>query len=610
MSEEITAVARRRGGRSVVAAARQAERIPRLPVLRYGINPVTAVNDTQLDRIHAASMAILRDIGIEFRDETALHQWREFGAKVEGNRVRLSEEMVMGLIAKAPSRFTIHGRNPDHVAEIGPDTMTFATMQGAPCVRDLNGNRRASTLEDLRNFNRLTQALPGFHIAGGFTCEPTDIAVPWRHLEMIRTALLDTDLHFFGLATGKARSEDCVAMARLVHGAFMDDHAVMLAHISGNSPLVWDATMLEGLRVYAEAGQVVLLSPFVLGAANTPADVAATVAQLNAEALACLAYAQLVRAGTRMIYGQYTVSVSMKSGAPMSGMPEVTLMNVIIGQLARRYGLPWRTTASQASSKLFDAQSGYESATAMMSGATAGANLMMHAGGWDEAGLVCCMAKFVADIIASGQRIEVAHHLIGFTHIGAQHLDQKAVHFATFSEFHDRNLDAFFINRLAIRPKAATAHIHHMRGAGEKADQNLTFERGRDHCDVMQMPRPLPRVVGHIGIARKHVLAANLGNEMEDRFGHGVHVPRRAGNGLRQHPARRIEDARRQVARFAHRGRKGRAQQRHRLFFHHGNQAVPHHLHTDFLRCIGHLRPPFGSTRDCHRFASPHQRVR
>lgn len=397
MTDETLTLARRRGGRSVVAAARQAERTPRLGAIRYGINPVTAVTEAQLDRIHAASMRILREIGIEFRDETALRQWREAGAKVDGSRVRLTEAMVMGLIAEAPARFTIHGRNPAHVATISPETMTFGTMQGAPCVRDLDGNRRASTLEDLRNFNRLTQALPGFHIAGGFTCEPTDIAVPWRHLEIVRTSLLDTDLPFFGLATGQARSEDCVAMARLVHGAFMDDHAVMLAHISGNSPLVWDATMLEGLRVYAEAGQVVLLSPFVLGAANTPADVAATVAQLNAEALACLAYAQLVRPGTRMIYGQYSVSVSMKSGAPMSGMPEVTLMNVVIGQLARRYGLPWRTTAAQASSKLFDAQSGYESATALMSGATAGANLMLHAGGWDEAGLVCCMGKFVAD---------------------------------------------------------------------------------------------------------------------------------------------------------------------------------------------------------------------
>lgn len=419
MTEDTLHLARRRGGRSVLAAARKAERTPRLSVVRYGLQPVTAVTEAQLDRIHRASMAILRDIGIEFRDETALRQWREAGADVQGSRVRLEEAQIMELIAHAPARFSMRGRNAAHTVEIGPDTMTFGTMQGAPAVRDLNGTRRASTLEDLRNLNRLTQMLPGFHIGGGFTCEPTDIAVPWRHLEIVRSALVDTDLPFFGLATGQARAEDCIAMARIVHGAdFMAENAVMAAHISGNSPLVWDSTMLEGLRVFAEAGQVVLLSPFVLGAANTPADVAATVAQLNAEALACLAYAQLVRRGTRMIYGQYSVSVSMKSGAPMSGMPEVTLMNVIIGQLARRYGLPWRTTASQSSSKVFDAQSGYESAVAYMSGASAGANLMLHAGGWDEAGLVCCMAKFVAD---AEQNLLIAKYAQG---VSFDHFDE------------------------------------------------------------------------------------------------------------------------------------------------------------------------------------------
>lgn len=418
MTEDSLHVARRRGGRSVLASARLAERTPRLKTIRYGITPVTAVTEAQLDRIHAASMAILRHIGIEFRDETALAQWRAAGADVEGSRVRLREDMVMGLIAKAPARFEMHGRNGAHRVEIGPDTMTFATMQGAPNVRDLDGIRRASSLEDLRNINRLTQMLPGFHIAGGFSCEPIDIAVPWRHLEIVRASLVDTDLPFFGLATGQARAEDCIALARIVHGDFMKDHAVMAAHISGNSPLVWDSTMLEGLRVFAEAGQVVLLSPFVLGAANTPADVAATVAQLNAEALACLAYAQLVRAGTRMIFGQYSVSVSMKSGAPMSGMPEVTLMNVIIGQLARRYGLPWRTTASQSSSKVFDAQSGYESAVAYMSGATAGANLMLHAGGWDEAGLVFCLGKMVAD---AEQNLLIAKYAAG---VSFDHFDE------------------------------------------------------------------------------------------------------------------------------------------------------------------------------------------
>lgn len=398
MPEADAPVAKRRGGRSSVAAARLAEVQPRLSTITYGISPVEVVSEEQLERIHQASLGILREVGIEFRDEPALRQWKEAGADVKEQRVRLDGDLIMGLIAKAPSSFEMTSRDTSRRVRIGMDTMTFGTMQGAPNVRDLNGARRASTLEDLRNLNRLTQSLPGFHIAGGFTCEPTDIAVPWRHLHINHSSLVETNMPFFGLTTGQERAEDSIAMGRIVHSReFMNQNAVMAGHVSGNSPLVWDATMPEGLRVYAQAHQVVLLSPFVLGAANTPADIPATVAQLNAEALAALAYTQLVAPGAKMVYGQYSVSVSMRSGAPMSGMPEVTLINAVIGQLARRYGLPWRTTASQSSAKTFDAQSGYEFAVAYMSGASACANLMMHAGGWDEAGLVCCMAKFVAD---------------------------------------------------------------------------------------------------------------------------------------------------------------------------------------------------------------------
>ncbi|RJT24187.1 trimethylamine methyltransferase [Mesorhizobium waimense] len=389
---------RRRGGRTSLMAARGAEKTPRLSTINYAIKPVEAVSADQLERIHLASLAILREIGIDFRDETALRQWREVGADVRGERVHLEPDMIMGLISKAPRSFELRSRDPDQRVTISQETLTFGTMQGAPNVRDVNGVRRSSTMEDLRDVNRLTQMLPGFHVAGGFTCEPTDIAVPWRHLHINRSSLVETNLPYFGLTTGQQRAEDSIAMARIAYGEeFMKSNAVIIGQISGNSPLVWDATMLEGLRVYAEANQVVLLSPFVLGAANTPADVAATAAQLNAEALAGLAYTQLAVPGTKMIYGQYSVSVSMRSGAPMSGMPEVSLLNVLVGQLARRYGIPWRTTASQSSAKTFDPQSGYESAIAYMSGATAKSNLFLHAGGWDEAGLVCCLAKFVAD---------------------------------------------------------------------------------------------------------------------------------------------------------------------------------------------------------------------
>ncbi len=388
----------KRRGRDRRKTQRETEVTPRLSTIRYGIKPVELVSADELERIHQASLMILKEIGIDFRDEVALAQWKDAGADVRGERVHLEGDLIDTLLAKAPERFEVTGRGADSRFEVGVDTVSFIPMQGPPNIRDLDGTRRFSTIGDLRRINKLVQMSPGFHMASGFACEPTDIAVPWRHLHIVHSNLVETDLAIFGLATGQERAADCIAMARLVYGAdFMNENAVIMGHISGNSPLVWDATMLEGLREFVQAGQAVVISPFVLGAANTPADVVATVVQLNAEAIAGLAYSQLVRPGAKCIYGQYTVSVSMKTGAPMSGMPEVNQMNGIIGQLARKYNIPWRSTASQASSKVFDAQSGYESATSYMAGITANANFMIHAGGWDEAGMVHCLNKLVAD---------------------------------------------------------------------------------------------------------------------------------------------------------------------------------------------------------------------
>ena len=388
----------KRRGRGSRKRAREEAVTPRLSTIRYGIKPVEVVSDDQLEAIHQASLRILTEIGIDFRDEVALEQWSDAGADVQGERVHLDSEIIEPLMAKAPDRFELTGRGANTNFELGVDTVSFCPMHGAPNVRDLDGVRRGSTIQDLRDINKIVQSSPGFHMASGFACEPMDIPIPWRHLHINHSAFVETDLPVFGMVTGEERSLDTVAMAEIVYGnEFLQDNVVMMGHISGNSPLVWDSTMLEGLRVMIENGQGALLSPFVLGAANTPADVVATVAQLNAEAIACIAYSQLVRPGAPVIYGQYSVAVSMRSGAPMSGMPEVSLINGIVGQLARRYGVPWRTTASQASAKEFDAQSGYESATSYMAGVTANCNFMLHAGGWDEAGMVHCMAKLAAD---------------------------------------------------------------------------------------------------------------------------------------------------------------------------------------------------------------------
>ncbi len=385
-----------RSGRAARLRDQSAVR-PRLAPVLSRLNPVEVVDAEAVERIHDASCAILEEVGIEFRDPIALNHWREIGAEVAGERVRIDRAMLMELIAKAPADFYVEGRGASSGFTMGGNTTVFCPMTGAPFTRDLDGVRRSTTETDVINFARLTQACPSFHMAGGFTCEPMDIAVPHRHLVMMRHHLVETDLPLFGIGTSRERAEDCIAMARIATGDLMENAVAIWMHASGNSPLVWDQAMMDGARAFADAGQAVLCSPFVLAAANTPADVAATIAQVNAEALAAIAYTQLYRPGTPTVYGQYTVSISMQSGAPMAGTPEVALITSVIGQLARKYRLPWRTTANHASSKSFDAQSGFEGAAAMMTGINAGANLMLHAGGWDEGGLVICYGKFIAD---------------------------------------------------------------------------------------------------------------------------------------------------------------------------------------------------------------------
>ena len=395
--EEVKAKRRGRASRQSDLSSKK-KNVQYLGALKNRLPFQTVLNEDELDKIHDASMRILEEIGIAFRDETALAHWREAGARVEDDLVFLDCEMVMDLIGKAPSAFSMTGRNLDRSVEIGGRSTVFCMMQGAPNVRDLDGVRRESRLEDIHNFLKLVQMSPGFQIAPGFVVEANDLPVPHRHLEFVRSNLVHTDMPFFGATTELERAHDTVEMARIVHGDdFLRNNALLICQSSGNSPRLWDEAMLGAGRIYADAGQVVLMSPFVLASANAPCDMAGTLAQVNAEALAGIAYMQLYKPGTKNIYGQFTVSTSLKSGAPMAGVPEISLINYAVGQLARRYGIPWRTTASQASSKVFDAQSGYESAPCMMTGITAGANFMLHAGGWDEAGMVCCYAKYMID---------------------------------------------------------------------------------------------------------------------------------------------------------------------------------------------------------------------
>ncbi|MBZ9764959.1 trimethylamine methyltransferase family protein [Mesorhizobium sp. CA8] len=370
----------------------------RLPHVK-NVLPFTEVLDGEsFTRVHNAAMTILEEIGIAFRCEKALEDWRRAGAKVKGSLVFPERGMIDELVAKAPKQWEFASRNPDRRVSFGGRDTLFSPVQGPPYVRDLEGVRRESTLEDVHAFNKLVQKSPCYQIGPGFIVEAMDIPVPHRHLEWIRSTLVHTDLPFFGVPNNPEYSLDCLEMTRIVHGRdLVANNAVLVNHINCVSPRMWDDVLLQCARHYADAGQVCLMSPFVLAQANAPADIAASIAQLSAEALAGIAYMQIYKPGTKCVFGQYTASTSLKSGAPMAGVPEIALIQYGVGQMARHYGLPWRTTAAQASSKVFDAQSGYESAMGMYTGITAGANLMLHAGGWDESGLVTCYAKLIVE---------------------------------------------------------------------------------------------------------------------------------------------------------------------------------------------------------------------
>ena len=317
---------------------------------------------------------------------------------MEGERVYLDRWLIRSLIKTIPPEITLNARNPEKSVQLGGRSSIFVPMTGAPYLRDLDDERRLPTIEDLGNFHKLSHMLPAMHSSAHHIVEPMDLPVSHRHLHITYSSILLSDKTFMGMTTSGRNAEDVLDMCAILFGEdYLKENAVVVGNCNGNSPLVWDETMLSAMRAFNRRNQPVLCSPFVLGGANTPASTVPAVAQLNAEALAALAYTQVINPGCPAIYGHYLSTVSMKSGAPMAGTPEISLMNFMIGQMARYYGVPWRTSNTLGGGKTLDAQSGYESATTLMAVIMAGANYIWHSAGWNEAGMHCSMAKFVVD---------------------------------------------------------------------------------------------------------------------------------------------------------------------------------------------------------------------
>ena len=387
------------GGRAARRQARCKPAIVHLPYISRSI-PLTEVLSLEgLEIIENNAELILEEVGIDFHDdEEALALWRDAGADVQGVRVHVPRGLARSLIGSAPEIFTQHARNPARSVQIGGDATVFAPVYGPPFVRDLDGGRRYATIEDFRNFVKLAYMTPSMHHSGGTVCEPVDIAVNKRHLDMVYSHIRYSDKPFMGSVTAPQRAEDSLSLARLLFGEeFVADNCVLINLINANSPMVWDATMVGALKVYAHAGQACVISPFILAGAMSPVTVAGTLAQLLAEAMAGMAFTQLVRPGAPVVFGTFASSISMQSGAPTFGTPEPTQVLFAAAQLARRLKVPFRSGGSLCGSKLPDAQAAYESAQTLLPGVLAGVNFMLHAAGWLEGGLVSSYEKFVMD---------------------------------------------------------------------------------------------------------------------------------------------------------------------------------------------------------------------
>src|SRR5262249_10229640 len=381
---------RRGGGRAARQAARLHAVVERVPVLTRTMTPLEALSEEGLELIEHNADTILEQVGIEFRDAPeARALLLEGGAEVDGERVRFPRGLCRRLVqATAPTTFRQIARNPANTVEIGGRHTVFAPAYGSPFVRDLDGGRRYGTIEDFRNFVKLAYVSPYLHHSGGTVCEPVDLPVHKRHFEMIYAHLRYSDKPFMGSVTHPERARDTVEMARIVLGAeALEEDPAILSLINANSPLVWDTTMLGAARVYAEANQAVMMTPFILAGAMSPATVAGTCAQTLAEALAGMAYVQLVRPGVPVVLGSFASSLSMQSGAPTFGTPEPALVLYVMAALARRLGVPFRSGGALTASKIADAQAAFESANTMQPTLLAGVNFVLHAAGWLEGGL-------------------------------------------------------------------------------------------------------------------------------------------------------------------------------------------------------------------------------
>ena len=385
---------------------------------------------------------IVSEIGVQFVKPEAVELFRRAGQKVDDQTVWLDPDFVLEQVAKAPREFDVQARNPENTVHIGGDHMVFGGVYGPPFVRE-GQVRRDATMSDFRRFSMLAQSFPELDSAGGVICEPNDTPLDSRHLDMIFALQTLTDKIYMGNVVSGPNAIDTIKMTEILFAGreSIEQTPATISLINCNSPLRWDDRMLDAQFEYNLANQPVVLTPFLLMGAMSPVTIPSALAQQLAEALSGIALAQLIRPGCPVIFGSFLSNIDMQSGSPCFGTPESAIGLLCTGQLARHFGLPFRTGGGLTSSQTPDAQAGYEALMTMLPTFLAGTNWVMHSAGWLEGGLVSCYEKFVIDVellrmlrveftpleideaaLAFDAHLEVGH---GGHFLGAEHTMQR-----------------------------------------------------------------------------------------------------------------------------------------------------------------------------------------
>ncbi|MDG2479829.1 MAG: trimethylamine methyltransferase family protein [Alphaproteobacteria bacterium] len=369
--------------------------------LKNPYKPTEVISADHVEAIHDTSLRVLEELGIEFLSEKALSRLKDAGADVDFDTqmVRFDRDLVMELVGRAPSEFTLTPRNPDRAVSFGGNSIAFNSVGGPPNASDLDGGRRQGNFADYENFIRLMQSLNILHLCGGVPIAPIDLDAETRHLDCVQSILTLSDKVWHATGLGKQRVSDAIDMLCIARGKTREEirsEPGIFTTINVNSPRRIDGPMLNGLMEAAENGQAVSVTPFTLSGAMSPSTIPGALVQQNAEGLAGIAFTQIIAPGAPVFYGGFTSNVDMKTGAPAFGTPEYTKACMVGGQLARRYNLPYRSSNTNASNTV-DAQAAYESEMSIWGAVMGHANLLHHGAGWLEGGLTASFEKAILD---------------------------------------------------------------------------------------------------------------------------------------------------------------------------------------------------------------------